>query len=50
VSEAEEDDKDEQEKPSRVIENGDEGHEGNADQEDNSAFPSKEGIGNVTSV
>jgi len=50
VSEAEENDEDKQEKPSRVIENGDKGHEGDGEEEYSPALLSKEGIGNVASV
>jgi len=37
VSEAEEDDKDEQEKPSGIVEDGDEGHDRDGDEKDSSA-------------
>jgi len=50
MPEAEEDNEDEQEKPSRVVENGNEGHDSDSDDEDGSAPLSKEGIGNVASV
>ena len=50
MSEAEEDDQNEQKKPSRVVKYGDEGHDCDGDNEDGSTPPSKEGIGNVASV
>ena len=50
VSEAEEDDEDEQEKPSRIVKDGDEGHDCDGDEKDSSAPSPKEGIGNVASV
>jgi hypothetical protein len=46
----EEDDEDEQEKPSGIVENGDKGHHRNGDEEDGfTPFP-KESIGNMASV
>jgi len=50
MSEAEEDEEDEQENPSRIFEDSDVGHDGDGDEKNKTAFPSKEGIGNVASV
>ena len=50
VSEAEENDENEQEKPSGVIEDGDEGHESDGEEENSPTLPPKEGIGNVASI
>jgi hypothetical protein len=50
VSEAEEDDEDEQEKPSRIVKDGDEGHDCDGDEKDSSAPSPKKGIDNVASV
>ena len=50
MSEAEEDDEDEQEEPSRIVKDGDEGHDSDGDEKNSSAPSPKEGIGNVASV
>jgi hypothetical protein len=50
MSEAEEDDENEQEKPSWVVENGNEGHDSDSDEENSPTPLSKEGIGNVASI
>ena len=50
MSEAKEDDENEQEKPSGIIEYGNEGHDSDGDNENGPTPPSKESIGNVASV
>jgi hypothetical protein len=50
VSEAKEDDEDEQEEPSRIVKDGDEGHDSDGDEKNSSTPSPKEGIGNVASV
>lgn len=50
MSETEEDNEDEQEKPSRVVEYGNEGHDSDSDNEDGSTPPSEKGIDNVASI
>ena len=41
MSEAKKDDKDEQEKPSRIVEYGDVGHDNNGNEEDGPTLPAK---------
>ncbi len=50
VTESKKDDQDEQQKPSGVVEDGDEGHDSDGDEEDHSTLTPKEGINDVTSV
>jgi hypothetical protein len=50
VSEAEENDQDEQKKPSGVVKDSNKGHDGNGDEKDRSTPSSKERIGDVASV
>ena len=50
MSEAKEDDEDEQEEPSRIVKDGDEGHDSDGDKKNSSAPSPKEGVGNVSSV
>jgi hypothetical protein len=47
---AEQDDKDEKKKPSRIVKYGDKGHDNNSDEEDNPTLSSKETISDVPSV
>jgi len=50
VPESEKDDEEEHEAPTRIVEDGDEGHENDGDQEDHAApFPEK-GVGDMTAV
>jgi len=50
MPEAEENEENEKENPSRIFEDSDVGHDGDGEEEDNSALLSKESIGNVASV
>ena len=50
MSEAEEDDEDEQEEPSGIVKDGDEGHDSDGDEKNSSTPSPEEGIGNVASV
>ena len=50
MSKAEEDEENEKEKPSWILEDGDIGHDGDGDEKDNTALLTEESIGNVASV
>ncbi len=50
VPETEDNDKDQQKKPSGIVDDGDEGHDPDGHEEDCPALPSKKGIGDVASV
>lgn len=50
MSETEEDEENKKEKPSWIVEYGNEGHDNDGDEENNSTSPSEKGIGNVASV
>ena len=50
MPETEEDEEDEKEKPSRVIEDGNEGHDDDGNEEDDPTPSPKKGIGNVASI
>ena len=50
MPEAKEDKENKKEKPARVIEEGDEGHDDDGNKEDDPAPSAKESIGNVASI
>lgn len=50
MPEAEEDHQDEQENPSRIVEDRDETHDSDGDEEDGAALSSEKGIGDMSSI
>jgi hypothetical protein len=50
VSEAEEDNENEQKKPSRIVKDGDKGHDSNDNEKNSSTLSPKESVSNVASV
>lgn len=50
MSEAKEDDEDEEEKPSWIVKYSNVGHDNDGDKEDGPTLPSQKGIGDVASI
>ena len=50
MPESKNDEEDDKNKPSRIVKDGNKGHDGNGDKEDNPALPAKKGIGDVAPI